>query len=108
MRPRRNGAGRGRKRVDPVKVAPAPEKPVEIGSNSGVKRRRIEYDPELDTILDLIKHMKPQEVSLASGNLVAASTIYSWRRGKVRTPLNYTVRAAYKACGYELVLKKMK
>jgi hypothetical protein len=100
MRKKGNGFGRTPRKV--------PVKPVVIGSNSGERRRRVEYDPELDTVLDLIKDMSPAEVVMSSGNLIGKNTIYNWRRGKVRTPLAYTIRAAYKAAGYELVAKKIK
>ena len=86
--------------------APLP-RPAVVGDNA-VSRRRVEYDPDLDEALKAIEGMKPSEVSLASGGLIGAGTVYNWRRGKVRTPLNYTIRAAYRAAGLELVARKIK
>lgn len=77
-----------------------------IGDN--LRQGRPEYDPELDVVLEKIKHMSPKEVATQSGGMIGAATVYNWRRGKVRCPLNYTVRAAYRAAGYELVLRKIK
>lgn len=103
-----NGLRFARTKVAVKPVTIAQPKPVVIGSNSGDQRRRVQYDPELDNVLELIKGMSPAEVSMSSGNLIGKSTVYNWRRGKVRTPLAYTIRAAYKAAGYELVAKKIK
>lgn len=57
-------------------------------------------DPDLDTVLRMIAHMSPSEVSKKSGNWVGASTIRNWRANKVRQPCNYTMTAAMRAAGF--------
>lgn len=57
-------------------------------------------DPALAEVLKVIQGMTPTVVAKASGGWVGASTISNWRKGKVRSPLNYTLEAALHSAGY--------
>jgi hypothetical protein len=57
-------------------------------------------DPDVKTALRLVEHLTPKEIAKRSGGIVGASTIYKWRSGAVRSPLNYTLNGVLKAAGY--------
>lgn len=82
---------------------------------SSVRRRKVEKqkpdrprDRLLGEVLDMIEGMSAAEVSRVSGNVVGASTICSWRKGKVARPQCYTMNAALSAIGKELAIRTIR
>lgn len=73
-----------------------------------IARAKLPPDPTLDQVLELIGTKSLREISERSNYLVSYSTLLSWRRRKVRRPVNYTLEAALKALGYERVIRKIK
>lgn len=73
-----------------------------------MRKKPIKKDPVLQETLDLLARMTPKEISEASGNKIGASTIYNWRRNKVKCPLGYTLDAALLAAGYERPIRKIR
>lgn len=69
------------------------------------KREPRPVDPVLAAVLDRVAKMTPKEIARKSKDLIGASTISNWRKGKVRSPLNYTLDAALAAAGFERVIR---
>lgn len=63
-------------------------------------------DPDFIEVIRLLRGHNAKAVAAASDNLVGRSTIYNWKRGKVRRPQHYTMQAALRAIGWEYSLRK--
>lgn len=78
-----------------------------MSKRPAVKREPRPVDPVLADVLDRVAKMTPKEITTRSKDLIGASTISNWRKGKVRSPLNYTLDAALAAAGFERVIRKV-
>lgn len=78
-----------------------------MSKRPATKREPRQVDPVLADVLDRVSKMTPAEIARKSKDLIGASTISNWRKGKVRSPLNYTLDAALAAAGFERVIRKV-
>ena len=66
------------------------------------KHQRPDIDPDLARVLDLIDGYSAGD--LAKRSFVGRSTIYNWRRGKVKRPAHYTITEIARLVGAEFRL----
>ena len=64
--------------------------------------RSLDRDPALSTVLTFIEGITAAQIERRCG--VAASTIRSWRTGKVRRPQNATLDFALRAAGFKRII----
>ncbi len=64
--------------------------------------KSLDRDPALASVLTFIEGISAQQIERKCG--VSASTIRSWRSGKVRRPQNATIEFSLRAAGFKRII----